>query len=276
MKNQIADLTGIPEYQLRLILNGKRLEDSRRNIDYGIVNESILHLVLRLKGSGNNVKKNIQKPKEIKLQICDKNPDSIEVLQSEILNLTKDDFSQEFTKSNKELCVFKSNSKVLLIYNKIISEALKVAELCDLSLGEISLSVLNFDKGISHLANNCILPLIMKCLINKNFKEKYYVEGKIFYDGNKKWKEGINDANDNDLINEECNAGFPMHIDDSDLTINLCLGGDFSSSKLVFKDGDIYEHSIGCGIAHSGDFEHSATPCEGGRFNMLLFLKESR
>lgn len=50
IKEQILNTEGIPADQIRLIFNGKQLEDGRTVEEYGIINESALHMVLRLRG----------------------------------------------------------------------------------------------------------------------------------------------------------------------------------------------------------------------------------
>ena len=50
IKDKIRDIEGIPTEQMRLVFNGKQLEDGHTIVDYGIQADSSIHLVLRLRG----------------------------------------------------------------------------------------------------------------------------------------------------------------------------------------------------------------------------------
>lgn len=78
-----------------------------------------------------------------------------------------------------------------------------------------------------------------------------------------------------------------VHVDDSELTINLCLGvAGFTGGNVFFK-GHIekpttqnnygeYEHVVGRGILHDGKQMHGALPLlSGERYNLIVWMRSS-
>ena len=265
IKTKIHATHGIHRDTIRLIFKGKRLEDSRSNNDYGITFGSTLNMVLRLLAGAQITDKNDnENENETDPNIFNYQFNSN--LSNLILSISSLDFELDSSNSTFNLCVLKWNSKVKQVFEEIIKETLKCASIKKFTLGEVSLENLNIGNLISHIVNKCILPLL-KIQFDKLIKNNYSIEGTIFCEGNK----NLSEISDKFLA--DCNKGFPLHVDDSELTINLCLGGEFSGSKLEFKTGEVHEYSVSKGVVHSGNLEHWSTPCEGSRYNMLLFLK---
>jgi len=84
-------------------------------------------------------------------------------------------------------------------------------------------------------------------------------------------------------INED--EDWPVHIDQSCVTINICIGRDFKGSNLRFhenktsiqKNGSYYDymHEVGRMVIHLGDCKHSITRLESGsRYSLIILLNK--
>eukprot|EP01027_Heterolobosea_sp_BB2_P014306 GEZU01020565.1.p1 GENE.GEZU01020565.1~~GEZU01020565.1.p1 ORF type:complete len:157 (+),score=42.37 GEZU01020565.1:514-984(+) len=78
--------------------------------------------------------------------------------------------------------------------------------------------------------------------------------------------------------------GLDFHTDDSELTINLCLGKSFKGGNIYFRglrndpttynEYDEYSHEVGRAIIHDGTHRHGALPIVSGeRFNLIIWMR---
>ncbi|XP_027935113.1 uncharacterized PKHD-type hydroxylase At1g22950-like [Vigna unguiculata] len=90
-------------------------------------------------------------------------------------------------------------------------------------------------------------------------------------------------------INRDVELGF--HVDDSEVSLNICLGGKFSGGELFFRGvrcdehvnsdiqpGEIFDyyHVPGHAILHPGRHRHGARPTtSGNRINLILWCRSS-
>jgi len=66
------------------------------------------------------------------------------------------------------------------------------------------------------------------------------------------------------------------HVDTSDVTLNVCIGGEFEGGEVVFYEGRKpafeYKNVVGRAIVHRGSLMHRAKPVtRGWRTNLILW-----
>jgi len=77
------------------------------------------------------------------------------------------------------------------------------------------------------------------------------------------------------------------HVDDSDVTLNVCLGKSFVGGDLDFhgvkgtpsskQEHSRWQHKPGIGVLHIGNHWHSALPIsEGERWNLIIWCRSSK
>lgn len=75
-------------------------------------------------------------------------------------------------------------------------------------------------------------------------------------------------------------GSLDLHYDESDVTLNICLGRKFTGGQLVFRDDDgaqmapAIEHKVGTAVLHLGEHQHQARKLKSGqRSNLILWCR---
>ena len=186
--------------------------------------------------------------------------------------LTKSVTKLEYNWVNSELCILNKIFSKQFCEN-LIDESNNLVQsnhpYAQLDLTGIDLLMFGFE----HLFQNFtleILPSIIDKIStdssnwNINYKDLYVFHAFVIYYNadNKQSKK------------------HPIHVDDSYLTLNICLGGNFTGGNLRIYENDSsisFPQSQGQLFLHPGNLNHSADKITSGeRYNLVIWFKEKK
>uniref|UniRef100_A0ACD5VP48 Uncharacterized protein n=1 Tax=Avena sativa TaxID=4498 RepID=A0ACD5VP48_AVESA len=97
-------------------------------------------------------------------------------------------------------------------------------------------------------------------------------------------------GDEGELSFDEDDNGMEMHVDDSDITLNVCLGKQFTGGEIYFvgrrcrnhvnsgpkhEETFLYSHVVGQALLYHGRHRHYVCPSYGLRHNMIMRCKSS-
>eukprot|EP00656_Telonema_subtile_P024267 TRINITY_DN2628_c0_g1_i3.p1 TRINITY_DN2628_c0_g1~~TRINITY_DN2628_c0_g1_i3.p1 ORF type:complete len:197 (+),score=31.22 TRINITY_DN2628_c0_g1_i3:150-740(+) len=163
-------------------------------------------------------------------------------------------------------------------FDTIIQETKHCAQHYGLQLGQVGLHTLGLQQAVQTAVSECLLPRLAPQLC----QHQWDLDASVFADVDKPLFEHSVEWNSDHALQmkpeHDIGRSLPAHLDDSDFTINLCLGGNFNGGCVNFELPGT--EPLQCvpkpavGLFHPGSVRHSVDGSHGERFNLLLFLKQ--
>ncbi|CAH0371345.1 unnamed protein product [Pelagomonas calceolata] len=277
LKGYVAAMSIYPAGDQRMIFAGKRLEDTRTLRHYGIRAESTVHLITRT-GSSATLRREGGDPEPGRTPL----PSVLDVSSDARLHATCH-AALIWTAlappgEGEATCLHAAPPVFLLpVLTPEASEAIitharpgLVERRGHATAAQLGLAAFTA-KLVKHVLGPAVHNLYPGVRVDADASHAFIL-----------WHAATNpDRAGASLWRHRSDTGEPTseHVDDSTVTVNFTLGGDFAGSDLSFACGDrlVVPQRPGLAVVHAGDLAHAVEPITAGeRFNLVFWLRERR
>ena len=283
LKGYVAAMSIYPAGDQRMIFAGKRLEDTRTLRHYGIRAESTVHLITRT-ASSDTLRREVGDPEHGQAPL----PSVLDVSSDARLHAACHAaliWTALAPPGEGEATCLRATPPPVFLLPVLTPEASEAIitharpGLMELrghaTAAQLGLAAFTA-KLVKHVLGPAVRNLYPGVRVDADTSHAFVL-----------WHSATDPDRDGAALwRHRADTGAPTseHVDDSTVTVNFTLGGDFAGSDLSFACGGgdqgaqlVVPQRPGLAVVHAGDLAHAVEPITAGeRFNLVFWLRERR
>ena len=283
LKGYVAAISIYPAGDQRMIFAGKRLEDTRTLRHYGIRAESTVHLITRA-ASSDTLRREVGDPEHGQAPL----PSVLDVSSDARLHAACHAaliWTALAPPGEGEATCLRATPPPVFLLPVLTPEASEaIITHARPGLVELRGHATAAQLGLAAFTTNIVKRVLGPAVRN------LYPGVRVDADDSHAfvlWHSATDQDRDGAALwRHRADTGAPTseHVDDSTVTVNFTLGGDFAGSDLSFACGGgdqgaqlVVPQRPGLAVVHAGDLAHAVEPITAGeRFNLVFWLRERR